>query len=56
MLAPSLESSNGTKAERPLPGDKGFLDYTASVHLAGHITTAEALERERVHALILGKV
>jgi hypothetical protein len=39
--------------ERPLPGDEDFLDYIATVHLAGHVTTSEALERERHHDLIL---
>ena len=38
--------------ERPLPGDEDFLDYIATVHHAGHVTTAEALERQRVHEFV----
>jgi hypothetical protein len=37
----------------PLPGDDGFLDFIATVHRAGHITTGEALEGERTHRLVL---
>jgi Protein of unknown function (DUF3631) len=45
-------STNG-REQPPFPGDDDFLDYIAAVHRNGHITTAEALEREGVHALIL---
>jgi hypothetical protein len=40
---------NGT----PRAGDDGFLDYIAAVHLTGHLTTGEALEREQTHRLVL---
>lgn len=36
----------------PLPGDDDFLDFILAAHRAGHITTAEALEREQTHKLI----
>lgn len=36
----------------PLPGDDDFLDFILAAHHAGHITTAEALEREQGHKLI----
>jgi hypothetical protein len=44
---PDLEPPN------PFPGDDGFLDCIAAVHLRGHITTGEALEREQTHKLVL---
>jgi hypothetical protein len=50
--APTTPTAQGA-GQRPLPGDDGFLDYIASVHGAGVITTGEALEREGLHALIL---
>jgi Protein of unknown function (DUF3631) len=43
------ESANGRV---PLPGDDDFLDFILAAHRAGHITTAEALEREKTHKLI----
>ncbi len=43
----------GGSGGAPFPGDEDFLDYIASVHRAGHISTGEALEREGVHKLIL---
>jgi uncharacterized protein DUF3631 len=49
-VTPVTAKQGGT---RPLPGDDGFLDYIATVHLAGHVTTSEALERERHHDLVL---
>jgi Protein of unknown function (DUF3631) len=42
----------GTNGSAPLPGDDDFLDYIAVAVHAGHITTDEALERERVHVLV----
>jgi hypothetical protein len=36
----------------PHPSDDGFLDFILAAHRAGHITTAEALEREQTHKLI----
>lgn len=46
-------ASNASGAgERPLPGDEDFLDYIATVHHSGHVTTAEALERQRVHDFV----
>jgi hypothetical protein len=36
----------------PLPGDADFLDFIATAHRNGHVTTAEALERERHHKLV----
>lgn len=36
----------------PHPSDDGFLDFILAAHRAGHITTAEALEREQAHKLI----
>jgi AAA domain len=44
----------GKNGRNPSFGDSGYLDYVASVHRVGHITTAEALQLERVHKLILG--
>ena len=44
-LAPSMRVAQ-------LPGDDDFLVYVAAVHRAGHIITAEALERESLHKLI----
>ena len=46
---------NGARPERPLPGDDDFLDCIAAVHRAGQITTAEALEREGLHRLVLAR-
>lgn len=37
----------------PLPGDDDFLEHVAAAHRAGHLTTCEALERERLHLFIL---
>jgi putative DNA primase/helicase len=52
--APSLASSREAgSGHSPFPGDDDFLDYIAAVHLAGHITTGEALEREQTHKLVL---
>jgi Protein of unknown function (DUF3631) len=45
------ESTNGLY---PVPGDDDFLDFIAAAHVAGHITTAEALDRERTHKLVMG--
>jgi hypothetical protein len=42
-----------TPTGRPLPGDGDFLNFIAGAHKAGHVTTSEALERERHHDLIL---
>jgi hypothetical protein len=41
--------------DRPFPllGDPGYLDFVAARHREGHITTAEALEQERLHRLIV---
>jgi hypothetical protein len=36
-----------------LPGDDDFLEAIAAAHLAGHITTGEALDRERTHKLVM---
>jgi hypothetical protein len=38
------------------PGDDGFLEHIAAAHQADHITTAEALEREKVHRLVRGEL
>jgi DNA-binding Lrp family transcriptional regulator len=40
-------------SEKPLPGDRDFLAFIATAHKAGHVTTSEALERERHHDLVL---
>jgi hypothetical protein len=37
----------------PLPRDAGFLDFILAAHRAGHVTTAEALEREQTHQLVI---
>jgi AAA domain len=37
---------------RPILGDEGYLAFIAGVHEDGHITTAEALDLERLHNLI----
>ena len=42
----------GYRKQGSLPGDDDFLDYIATVHQAGHITTDEALMRESIHAFI----
>jgi Protein of unknown function (DUF3631) len=44
---------NGGKGRNPLPGDDDFLEAIAAAHLAGHITTGEALDRERTHKLVM---
>lgn len=46
-LTGQKESTTG-----PLPGDRDFLEFIASAHSAGHVTTAEALERQRVHEFV----
>jgi hypothetical protein len=51
-LAREATSEDG-KRRAPLPGGRGFLDFIAAVHRAGHITTGEALEREQTHRLVL---
>ncbi len=51
-LAPSA-AGNASNASNAYPGDDGFLDFIAAAHRAGHITTAEALEREQLHRLVL---
>jgi AAA domain-containing protein len=51
VVAPNVAPSQNGRT--PLPGDDDFLDYIAAVHLARHITTGEALEREQSHALRL---
>jgi hypothetical protein len=43
------ESTNGRV---PSWGDAGYLDYVATVHRDGHITTGEALEFKRWHELV----
>jgi hypothetical protein len=48
-VADTRESTNGRV---PLPGDADFLDFILAAHRAGHVTTAEALEREQAHKLI----
>jgi hypothetical protein len=52
-VVPVLRGGNGGNGRIPLPGDDDFLDFIAAVHLAGHITTAEALDREKTHKLVL---
>jgi hypothetical protein len=43
----------GTNGRNPCFGDEGYLDFIAAVHRAGHITTGEALQRERIHKGVL---
>jgi hypothetical protein len=43
------EDANGSV---PLPGDNDFLDFILAAFRAGHVTTAEALEREQTHTLV----
>jgi hypothetical protein len=50
-VAPVAPAASGN----PLPGDDDFLDWIASVHRDGWITTGEALERERTHRLVLAR-
>jgi hypothetical protein len=45
--------SEGDQTRVPSFGDDGYLDYVATVHRNGHITTSEALELEELHELIL---
>jgi hypothetical protein len=46
--------TNGGMAGRsPNFGDPGYLEYVATVHRDGHITTGEALELERLHKFVL---
>jgi len=52
VLAPSLESSNGTKAERPLPGDEFYPLALADAGRAGHITQEEFSELYAHHKLV----
>jgi hypothetical protein len=42
-------SKNGRK---PTFGDDDYLDYVATVHRNGHVTTSEALDLERWHKLV----
>jgi Protein of unknown function (DUF3631) len=44
------ESSNGRD---PSFVDEGYLDYVAALHQDGHITTAEALDLERMHKIVV---
>jgi putative DNA primase/helicase len=69
LTTPDVEAENGSRQGssgvkrivaptsngrgRVVPGDDGFLDLVTKTHQAGHLTTAEALERERVHLLVL---
>lgn len=54
-VSPSGESATVEPAQaRPLiPGDDGFLDVVARAHMAGQLTTGEALQREAEHKFIL---
>jgi hypothetical protein len=49
----ALGTGESTNGRYPLPGDDDFLDAIAAAHMAGHITTAEALDRENTHKLVL---
>lgn len=46
-------AGNSTGTAPSAPGDDGFLDFIAALHRADHITTGEALHRERLRTLIL---
>jgi hypothetical protein len=48
----SNASGAGDGSGIPIPGDDGFLDHIAATHHAGHVTTTEALECERVNQLV----
>lgn len=48
----AVSTGKGTNDRTPLSGDDDFLDFILAAHRAGHITTAEALEREQTHKLI----
>jgi AAA domain len=37
----------------PIVGDDGYLNFVEAAHRNGHITTGEALERKRLHDLVL---
>jgi hypothetical protein len=50
---PNPKRTGEGKGRVPIPGDDDFLDFLAATHHAGHVTTAEALEREQVHKLVL---
>jgi Protein of unknown function (DUF3631) len=47
-----INGCDGVTDEEPFPGDLGFLEAVAAAHRDGLLTTAEALERERLHKLI----
>ena len=44
---------NGSNGRIPRLGDDDFLDLVAAAFHAGHLTTGEALEREKLHKLVL---
>jgi hypothetical protein len=51
--ASTLTGRNEKNGRFPLPGAEGLLEAIAAAHRAGHITTGEALARERVNELVL---
>lgn len=56
LVAPSVlgATSGATSATGRIPsfGDDDYLDHIVGVHTAGQITTAEALDLERMHKLV----
>jgi len=49
---PNPGSTEEGSSTNPIVGDADYLTFVARVHRNGHITTAEALDLERVHNLI----
>jgi hypothetical protein len=49
----SVRETAPSVAATPLPGDDGFLDWIAAGHRERWIATAEALQREEMHQLVL---
>jgi hypothetical protein len=50
--APTAPTDSGDGERPPLLGDLDHLDFVAARHREGHLTTAEALEQERLHRQI----
>lgn len=48
----TLEDGDGTDRPFPLLGELDYLDFVAARHREGHLTTAEALQQERLHRQI----
>jgi hypothetical protein len=49
---PTAPTAPGDGERPPLLGDLDYLDFVAARHREGHLTTAEALEQERLHRLV----